>query len=403
MNILMFCSNQVNGGTARVFYELSTTLKGMLEDTDRLIICVNKNNPVEIYKKIDGIVRLPVYSETEICFGMYGGNLLRRIVNRLRRRIKCRGVKRHNIEVMKDYLGRNQIDAVVIHNGGYVGDDLCNQLLEASYYCAEHTQCRIYVMHSDMKKNMWSKLAFWTYDKKISKEATELVTVSCFTRDRIIDSSFINREIKVINNGIANIHTFAMEEKQKIISVDPQKINILMIGNFQDNKGQHKFLEAAGELYKVNRKSHFTIIGNVYSEDYYKKCNNLIENLGLRQQVSIYQEIHNASEFIDMFDILVVPSMRDESFGLISVEAMANQRPVVAFACGGIPEVVLDGRDGFVVPVGNTTLLVEKIQWLVMHPEERKRMGKQGREDYEHRFSVEVMAKSYLELIKSTR
>lgn len=400
MNILIFCSNPVNGGTAHIFYELVTTMKHMIKPADKLIACVDENNPVDIYKKIEELERLPVYSEEEICLGMYGGSVVKRIVNRLCRKIKYRNVKKHNIVIMKEYLRKNQIDTVLIHNGGYVGDDLCNQMLTAAYGCTKYTKCRMYILHNDIEKNIYLKLRFWPYDRKISREATEIVTVSQFTKNRICQSSFINRDIKVIYNGISEMHTLTKEEKQRIIHINSQKMNILMIGNFLENKGQHKFLEAARELNSKDGDYHFTIIGNVYDKDYFRKCESLIKEFDLENKVSVYHGIYNASEYIDMFDILAVPSLYDESFGLISVEAMTNQRPVVAFACGGIPEVVIDGRDGFVVPVGDAKLLAEKIEWLAMHPDERKRMGEQCRKDYVERFSVEAMTEKYLELMK---
>lgn len=402
MNILIFCSNPVNGGTARIFYELVMSMKNMLSSEDTLTACVNKNNTVAVYRKIKDIKRLPVYSEEEICPGKYGGKTVKRIVNRLYRKIRYRRTKVHNISVMKKYLKKKQIDTVLIHNGGYAGDDLCNQMLTASYQCRKYVSDRIFVLHNDMEKSFLSRLRFWSYDRKISREATEIVTVSQFTKERIRRSSFISRDIRVICNGISVRNMLTEEEKKKIIHVDPQKINVLMIGNFMANKGQHKFLETAGELARKNDSCHFTIIGNVYDESYFEKCKELIRMFRLTRKVSIYQGIYNASEFIDLFDILAVPSLYDESFGLISVEAMANQRPVAAFACGGIPEVVADGQDGFVVPVGDTQLLAEKIEWLAVHLDERKRMGEQGRKDYIEKFSVEAMTKRYLELIKGS-
>lgn len=401
MNILLFCSNPVNGGTARIFYELAISMGQMIGPEDKLTACVNENNPVEIYKRIGHIERLPVYSEEEICPGMYGGSTIKRLLNRMRRKIRCWGIKKRNIAAMQEYLKKNQIDTILIHNGGYVGDDLCNQMLSAAYRCSRQVLHRIYVLHNDMEKNVYSKLRFWAYDRKISREATEIVTVSQFTKNRICRSSFISRDIKVVYNGIIDMHTLSENEKQEALHIDPENFNVLMIGNFMENKGQHKFIETAMELCKRgDTPYYFVIIGNVYDDAYFRRCKEMIARLGMEKRFSIYQGINHASEFIDMFDILAVPSMYDESFGLISVEAMANCRPVVAFACGGIPEVVVDGRDGFVVLVGDAMLMAEKIEWLALHTNERRIMGDYCREDYIKKFSVESMTKRYLELVK---
>lgn len=400
MRILLFCSNPVNGGTAQIFYELAKAMGEMLPKTDQLTVCVNENNPAEIYKSIKCVKRIPVYSEEEICSGMYGGGIVKRLWNRFCRKLRYAPIKKRNIAVMQRFLRDSCIETVIIHNGGYVGDDLCNQMLTAAYCCAEHTFQRIYVLHSDMEKDICLKLRFWAYDKKISREATDIVTVSEFTRKRMLSSSFISRDIKVIHNGISETHRLTEAEKQSAISVSPEKMNVLMIGNFQENKGQYQFLEAAYELCKCSESYHFTIIGNVYDEEYYRKCLTFIERNRLEQKISILQGIYCASELISLFELLVVPSMYDESFGLISVEAMANRRPVVAFACGGIPEVVSDGRTGIVVPVGDVKSLAERIEWLAGSLEQRRAMGEQGRMDYEERFTVEAMAQGYLGLIR---
>lgn len=400
MNILMFCSNPVNGGTARIFYELATAFPILLSEDDKLYACVNRDNPVEIYKKIGDLQRLSVFSAEELWADLYGGNVLERIVKGILRRLKYNKTKKSNITVMKQFITDKNIDTVMIHNGGYVGDDLCNQMLTASYRCSCVSH-RIFVLHNDMEKNVLAKLRFLSYDHKISREATELVTVSNYTKKRLKESSFIARDIKVIYNGITVKSKLSHEEKLEKVFVWQGCPNVLMIGNFARNKGQKVFMEAARELWQSNSEIHFTIIGNAYDELYYTECVNYIKEQRMEEAFSIYHGINNASEYIDLFDLLVVPSLYDESFGLISVEAMACGIPVVAFSCGGIPEVVQNMRDGLVVPVGDAHKMSEAIKWLIEHPDKRAEMGKNGREDYQTKFFVEVMAKRYLDIVDS--
>lgn len=401
MKIAMFCSNPVNGGTARMFYELLVSMRAAVGDKYQIDACVNENNPVEIYNRIPDLKRLAVYSEQEVCHRLIGAKGFRRIIDFVLRRIKYLPYKRKNIAVMKRYLSENNINCVIIHNGGYIGDDLCNQMLTAAYRCAEHTLCRTYVLHNDMEKNIRSKLRFWGYDKKLSREATEIVTVSNYTRDRILRSSFLTKDIKVIYNGICVTKRMTKDEARKKVNVDPGKKNILMIGNFTNNKGQYHFLKAAHILHSADKSYRFTIIGNIYEEEYYDECIQLINELQMENFVQIYHGLHDASEYIGLFDILAVPSMYDESFGLISVEAMANSVPVVAFACGGIPEVVEEGETGFLVPVGDDEKLAEKIAWLEEEPDIRRNMGEKAYAVYKQKFSPEAMTAQYLSLLEN--
>ena len=400
MNILMFCSNPVNGGTARMFYELATAFSLLLPEEDKLYACVNRENPVEIYKKVKDLHRLPIFSAEELFAKLYGGNVFERIVKGIARRIKYENTKRNNVSVMEKFIVEKSIDAVIIHNGGYLGDDLCNQMLTAAYRCADFVPYRIFVLHNDMEKNRLSKLRFKNYDKRISREATDIVTVSNYTKKRMMESSYIKKDIAVIYNGITVKFRMTDEEKMEKIHYRKECPNILMIGNFARNKGQKMFMEAANELLQNSLNIHFTIIGNVYDKAYFDECMHYLYEQKMEKDFSIYHGINNAYEYISLFDMLVVPTLYDESFGLISVEAMASSRPVVAFACGGVPEVVQDMRDGLVVPVGDTHKMAEAIKWLMNHPEECERMGKNGRTDYEVKFSVEVMAKQYLNMLR---
>lgn len=335
MNIMVFCSNRVEGGTARIFYETVVGLRKKLTVKDRLYACIDKNNPVHIYHKIDGIIELPIYSAETMFPGLYVGNKLERMLKRICMTITYRTILKRNILQVEKFIEQNNIDAVIIHNGGYIGDDLCNQVLTASYRCRNETLCRAFVLHNDMQKNWLSKMRFRRYDKKVSREATDIITVSAFTKNRMMNSSYISKDIQVIYNGITIKNRLDNEEKKKNIYVNPKKNNILMIGNFLIHKGHLKFIEAAEFLIQESCNCCFTMIGQVYDKNFFKECMRSIREKNLAGYFSIYQGIRNAAEYIGMFDVLVVPSLFDESFGLISVEAMANGIPVVAFACGG--------------------------------------------------------------------
>ena len=103
---------------------------------------------------------------------------------------------------------------------------------------------------------------------------------------------------------------------------------------------------------------------------------------------------------MNLFDAVAVPSMYDESFGLISVEAMSKGVPVVAFACGGIPEVLVDGRDGYIVSVGDYKGMADRLLEIISDEEKRKKMGQNGRDDYIQKFSVNAMKENYYEIIE---
>jgi glycosyltransferase involved in cell wall biosynthesis len=78
-------------------------------------------------------------------------------------------------------------------------------------------------------------------------------------------------------------------------------------------------------------------------------------------------------------DIFVTPSV-SEGLGVAVLEAMAMGRPVVATATGGLPEAVLDGETGLLVPPGEPAALAEALVSLLRDPTRARRMGEAGRE-----------------------
>jgi spore coat protein SA len=102
-----------------------------------------------------------------------------------------------------------------------------------------------------------------------------------------------------------------------------------------------------------------------------------------------------------MADVVVVPSAGREAFGLVNAEAMAAGVPIVATRAGGIPEIVANGRTGFLVDASRPVPgLKEKVQKLLTDDALRREMGERGRERVRKRFTWERTAAMWLEALK---
>jgi glycosyltransferase involved in cell wall biosynthesis len=92
-------------------------------------------------------------------------------------------------------------------------------------------------------------------------------------------------------------------------------------------------------------------------------------------------EIIEGREKKDLFqamDIFVMPS-RNDSFGMVFLESWICEKPVIGAFAGGIPEVISDGEDGYLVPFGNVSMLSEYVYILLNNEKLRTRMGARGR------------------------
>ncbi len=101
--------------------------------------------------------------------------------------------------------------------------------------------------------------------------------------------------------------------------------------------------------------------------------------------------------FINASDVGLLPS-REEAFGLALLETMACEKPVIGSGTGGIPEVIEDGKNGFIFPSGDAEELAEKIVSLSNNKELRKQMGKESLSLVRSKFTSERIVPQYLKL-----
>ena len=93
----------------------------------------------------------------------------------------------------------------------------------------------------------------------------------------------------------------------------------------------------------------------------------------------IADEADDAGPAAAVLDVLAVPSVGEEGFGLTVLEGMAASRPVVVFASGGLPEFVRDGETGLVVPKGDAVALAAAVLRALNDPALARRLGAAGR------------------------
>jgi len=130
----------------------------------------------------------------------------------------------------------------------------------------------------------------------------------------------------------------------------------------------------------------------------------LAKELGISGRVSFPGWLcHNELEaFFRKCKLVVVPSISPESFGLVGIEAMSYQKPVVAFDVGGISEWLKDGKTGFMVSPRNEKELAEKIAFLLQRPDIAEQMGKEGRMIVVKHFAPEIHLRSLMAFFEET-
>ncbi|HVB96992.1 MAG TPA: glycosyltransferase family 4 protein, partial [Chloroflexota bacterium] len=91
-------------------------------------------------------------------------------------------------------------------------------------------------------------------------------------------------------------------------------------------------------------------------------------------------------DLLDAMTLLAMPS-RTDSFGIVYLESWLYRKPVIGARAGGVPAVIDDGRDGFLVDFGDVSVLAERIDELLAHPDLRQALGDNGNAKVNDRFT----------------
>ena len=159
------------------------------------------------------------------------------------------------------------------------------------------------------------------------------------------------------------------------------------VGRLALQKGQRHLIAAMPLLLERVPRAHAVIAGGGDLEDYLR---DLSLEVGVADRVHVLGPRRDVPALMHAVDVFAMPSIW-EGFGLVLLEAMAAGRPVVASRVATIPEVVVDGETGLLVPPGDPVALAEALAELAHDPERAQRLGEAGRDRLRQQFSIEKM------------
>lgn len=168
-----------------------------------------------------------------------------------------------------------------------------------------------------------------------------------------------------------------------------------IVGRIAPWKGQHIFLQAAAEVIKLHPGARFQIVGApLFSEqEYEQEIRTLARTLGLQDAVEFTGFRSDIPELIQAMDIVVHASIIGEPFGQVVIEAMAAAKPVVATRGGGVPEIVVDGQSGLLVPMGDAHAMANAICAFLENHECACLIGNTARNHVKNYFMIHHVAR----------
>lgn len=239
-----------------------------------------------------------------------------------------------------------------------------------------------HIMNDHNKRNFFHQTIYSRLDG--------LLVVSQTMRKNVLDTHPLReRQVKVVNLGLDFVkfdpEKVDAKKQRKAWGADDDSVVIGLVGRIDPAKGQSTFIKAAAGLLKNSgrkEKLKFIMVGEETlgrASTHLQELKEMVTQFHLDDYVHFagYQE--NIPEVMSAFDVFVMPS-RQEAFGLVAIEAMAMECPIVISSGGSAAEIVGQEEFGLLVRPRDAFDLQRQLRYLLDHPGERAKMGKRARE-----------------------
>ena len=244
---------------------------------------------------------------------------------------------------------------------------------------------------------------FRLLERWLARRTTALIAVSPQVRDDLVALGVAPADrFVVIRLGIELDERVAGEqngraESRRYLGIEPERFAVGWIGRMTAVKRTDDILVAFKRLRDEGVDAVLCLVGDGPDRPHLERR---AHELGVIRDTLFLGYQEDVAPFYAAFDALVLPSS-NEGTPVSAIEALAAGRPVVATRVGGVPDVVQEGEDGFLVEPGATDELADRLAELAGDSELRERMGRAGRERVLPRYAVERLVDDVDRLYRS--
>lgn len=227
---------------------------------------------------------------------------------------------------------------------------------------------------------------YWKDFEELKKAGDLFLAVSNFIADMLISKGFKKEKVKVVYSGVRIL------DKELPLNKKYEEKIILNVGRLVEKKGTEYLIKAMNILIRKHNNVYLYICGDGPLKN---KLIDLTKQLRLEKYVKFlgWMKREEIFKLMQQAYIFVLPSVTaksgdTEGLPTVILEAMMFSLPVVATIHSGIPEAVISGETGFLVPEKDVRSLAEKIDILLSDSHLADRMGRKGRELVEEKFNL---------------
>lgn len=281
---------------------------------------------------------------------------------------------------LHSHLKKGSFD--LIHTHGYFAD-ICGQFAAILLDISGISTCHGFI-ETDLKLRLYNSLA-----KYILRSCKTVIAVSEMIKAELVLSGLQDNKVTVISNAVPDSgcedNLDARREKRILLNIEPEEYVIGYLGRVSEEKGLVYLIKAVIELLDEEIPLKLVIVGDGKER---KKLEQQVKARGIEYKVIFAGFQTDPENWYSAFDLFVLPSLT-EGTPLALLECMAAGVPVIASAVGGVPKIVEDGVNGFLVPPGDCLAIKKKIMFLHGDMELSSRLGKAGIERIKKDFSID--------------
>jgi glycosyltransferase involved in cell wall biosynthesis len=303
-----------------------------------------------------------------------------------------------NFQRLRALFRRRRPGVLLINNGAYPGGESCRVAALAAH--AAGVPRIIHLVHNVARPLAWPVAVEHRLDRRIDAVTDVWITPA----ERASDALAARRPIP--RHRIRTVH-YGLPPTTEVRGVDPRSLRaelgfrddtlaLVAVAGLEPRKGLNVLLDALALLRHGEVPVRAAIVG---TGPLYEALTTRADELALDQDVRFMGWRDDVDQILSVSNVLVLPSLSHEALPYVILEAMARSLPVISTDVAGIPELVLDGVTGRILPPGDAAGLALALRDLAVAPDRRREMGERGHQRLLERFTVERMTLEMAQLI----
>lgn len=284
-------------------------------------------------------------------------------------------------------------DVLHVNNGGFPGATSCNAAVVAARLAGVPVVTYV-VNNLAIPRRGVRRWSDWPVDRMTARWVTQFVTGSSAAAAALRAVLKLRADqVRVIPNGV-DAATTRRREPMPLPTLPQGSVVLLVVARLEQRKGHRILFEAVSRILReeTGPRPVVLVAGDGPERAVLEQE---VGRLGASEAIHMLGHRDDIPELLQRCDIVVLPSIGQEDFPLVVLEAMAAGRPVVATEVAGIPEQVVHKGTGLLVPAGSVDELAVALRDLINNLDLRFAYGKAGLERFKTRFSADLSVQRY--------